>query len=180
MVRLGHRRRLGNWVDAELNLTRTLVVTVKVNVFFCKTVIWGDRGSHRLAEPELRCTSLSTRWQHRTDNSQSQQLLSTHRSCIVWRNAPVQGTVRMHTFFLWHVKRCFLFVNILKTSLAQRTGSFKPLHLMICHVIWEAFADSAVLCSSKGGECSVYKEKKKKRKEYRTLLCVERRKRWWF
>lgn len=45
---------------------------------------------------------------------------------------------------------------------------------MICHVIWEAFADSAVLCSSKGGECSVYKEKKKKKEGIQnTAVCGE-------
>lgn len=45
---------------------------------------------------------------------------------------------------------------------------------MICHVILEAFADSAVLCSSKGGECSVYKEKKKEGIQ-NTAVCREKK-----
>lgn len=126
----------------------------------------------------LKCNSLSTRWQHRTANSSvsccvSMSYIHTlfmHRAkghtntntITIYTNAQISFSDKSNTVFMFkHVK----------TSLAQCTESFKLLHLMICHGIWVAFAESAVLCSSKGRECSVNKLQKR---ENKTLLSVDR------
>lgn len=60
---------------------------------------------------------------------------------------------------LQHSKCCS--VLYVKTNLAKCSASFKQLHQIICHVVWEVFAESALLCSSEGQSSVSISDKKR-------------------
>lgn len=111
----------------------------------------------------------STRWQHRTKYSNrdcaASCLVVAHCSRLRSRSTHLNRgrltRLRTKPFIPPSVKYEFLFFCLLflfklyvKTHL-HNAGSYKLLHLTICHVIWEPSAESAVHCSSKGSAVCV-------------------------
>lgn len=91
----------------------------------------------------LKGRLLPTRWQHWSDLLLPRLVCGTRGLCL--RRGEASKCKPKSSTSAFTVLQPFK-IN----DLAQCTGSYKRLHLMTCHVIWEVFAESALLF--KGGD----------------------------